>query len=293
MEFNFTFGDVVRKDLEKIIIDKFTSMGLMFRIFTRNKSCSSLSKKIKSNPKYGSEKKIQDSIGIRVVLYFNDDIDIAHHALNSIFKQREKDQSIDQMNTKDFSAIRYNIVYEIPNNLIKSNNSYSKFSMYIDNTFELQIRTVLSEGWHEVEHDLRYKAQRDWEGSELESRKLNGIYATLETSEWTMLKIFDELAYKHYKNGKWESMLRQKMRMRINDDKLDPDIERIFNENKSVAKEFYRVSRNKMLKDMSKKNFSLPITLNSLVYFCNLLYVKSEAVSGITPSFFVEEFIDN
>ena len=25
----------------------------------------------------------------------------------------------------------------------------------IDNTYEIQLRTVLSEGWHEVEHDLR------------------------------------------------------------------------------------------------------------------------------------------
>jgi hypothetical protein len=63
----------------------------------------------------------------------------------------------------------------------------------------------------------------DWEGNEVESRKLNGIYATLETSEWTMIKIFDELAYKHYKKN-WNSMLRQKFRLRLTAQELYPGV---------------------------------------------------------------------
>lgn len=30
-------------------------------------------------------------------------------------------------------------------------------SDYIDDTFEVQVRTNSFEGWHEIEHDLRYK----------------------------------------------------------------------------------------------------------------------------------------
>jgi ppGpp synthetase/RelA/SpoT-type nucleotidyltranferase len=33
----------------------------------------------------------------------------------------------------------------------------------VDNTFEIQFRTTLSEGWHEVDHLMRYKCKPDWE----------------------------------------------------------------------------------------------------------------------------------
>ncbi|HGU3926376.1 TPA: RelA/SpoT protein, partial [Escherichia coli] len=148
--------------------------------------------------------------------------------------------------------------------------AYTKVSEKIDSTFELQIRSILSEGWHEVEHDLRYKAQYDWDGHDTESRKLNGIYATLETSEWTMIKIFDELAYKHYKNKNWNGMLRQKLRLRLGTQELHHDIINVLNNNPGVAKDIFRISRKDLLNKMSEKRFSLPINLNTLVYFCNL-----------------------
>lgn len=69
----------------------------------------------------------------------------------------------------------------------------------IDETYEIQIRTILSEGWHEVEHDLRYKCKEEWNNFQEESRLLNGIYATLESSEWAMLTLFEKLSYSQYK----------------------------------------------------------------------------------------------
>ncbi len=94
------------------------------------------------------------------------------------------------MTAAEFSAVRYNIIYELPLELLNGERNFPGASHLIDSTFELQIRSILSEGWHEVEHDLRYKAKQDWIGNDVESRKLNGIYATLETSEWTMIKNF-------------------------------------------------------------------------------------------------------
>lgn len=34
--------------------------------------------------------------------------------------------------------------------------------MYIDDTFEIQIKTMFFEGWHEIEHDMRYKGEELW-----------------------------------------------------------------------------------------------------------------------------------
>ncbi|HHS9686460.1 RelA/SpoT protein [Raoultella ornithinolytica] len=286
---NFSFSDSLRKDIEEIISLKLTSLGIMFRIFSRNKDTTSLNYKLRDS-KYGATHKIQDAIGVRIALYFNDDIEIVHHILNTLFSEREKDHSIDIKPTAEFSAVRYNIVYDIPDNLLSKEHSYNKHSHLIDYTFELQIRSILSEGWHEVEHDLRYKSKSDWSNHDYESRKLNGIYATLETSEWTMIKIFDELAYKHYKSKNWEPMLRQKFRLRMQTVDLNKDIEKYFDNNINVAKEFYRLLRNTVINDMAVNNFSLPINVNTLIYFCNKFYIKDSAISSMTPPIYLDEF---
>lgn len=288
---NFSFSESLRLDVEALISAKLNSLGIMFRLFSRNKDTQSLSKKLE-NPKYGVTHKLQDALGVRIALYFNDDVELVHDILNEIFKEREKDHSIDVMKAAEFSAVRYNIIYELPPNLLEKEYSYIKVSDKIDSTFELQIRSILSEGWHEVEHDLRYKAKYDWEGNDIESRKLNGIYATLETSEWTMIKIFDELAYKHYKNKNWNGMLRQKLRLRLSSQELHSDIVDFLDDNVNVAKDIYRISRKDLLNKMSEKGFSLPLNLNTLVYFCNLFFTKDKILSDLTPSIFTEEFTD-
>ncbi|HFO5109203.1 TPA: RelA/SpoT protein, partial [Escherichia coli] len=258
---NFSFSDTLRVDIENLISEKLNSLGIMFRLFSRNKDAQSLERKLE-NPKYGVTHKVQDALGVRIALYFNDDVELVHSILNEIFTEREKDHSIDIMKTAQFSAVRYNIIYELPSHLLLKEYAYTKVSEKIDSTFELQIRSILSEGWHEVEHDLRYKAQYDWDGHDTESRKLNGIYATLETSEWTMIKIFDELAYKHYKNKNWNGMLRQKLRLRLGTQELHHDIINVLNNNPGVAKDIFRISRKDLLNKMSEKRFSLPINLN-------------------------------
>lgn len=286
---DFSFSDSLRKDVQNKIEECLSRVGIMFRIFSRNKSRSSLKEKL-SRGVYGEGRKIQDSLGVRVVLYFNDDIEIVHKILNNIFVERKKDHSIDVKNDKEFSAIRYNVVYEIPMEVLEKEYRYKKFSKVIDSTFELQIRSMLSEGWHEVEHDLRYKSKNDWDGYDYISRKLNGVYATLETSEWGMVKIFDDLAYAHYKNNKWESMLRQKFRIRIEKKPLNDELINYLNENKEVAKSFFRLSRSEVVYAMALNGFSLPISLNSLVYFCNIFYIKDSYISSIVPEMYKDEF---
>lgn len=289
---NFSFSDTLRFDVENMISSKLNSLGIMFRLFARNKDTQSLNKKLE-NSKYGTTHKIQDALGVRIALYFNDDIELVHTILNEIFIEREKDHSIDIMTAAEFSAVRYNIIYELPERLLNGERNFPASAHLIDSTFELQIRSILSEGWHEVEHDLRYKAKQDWIGNDVESRKLNGIYATLETSEWTMIKIFDELAYKHYKNKNWNSMLRQKFRLRLTTQELHTDIRKFFDANLNVAKDIYRIPRKALINKMSEKDFTLPLTVNNLVYFSNLFFINDEGLNKITPSMFSEEFLTN
>lgn len=192
MILSFFSVDGLRKEIELDISSLLNSMGIMYRMFSRVKSEESIKAKLSGNSLYGVSKKMQDYIGVRVVLYFNDDIGIVRKAISSIYEEKENDASIDEFKEDEFRPVRFNVVYEVPSHLTDS-MGLEGFEDKVDNTFELQIRTIFSEGWHEVEHDLRYKCKSDWEGLGIQSRKLNGVYAALETSEWTMVKFLTSL----------------------------------------------------------------------------------------------------
>lgn len=150
----------------------------------------------------------------------------------------------------------------------------------IDNTYEVQIRTILSEGWHEVEHDLRYKCKEEWDEFKEESRLLNGIYATLESSEWSMLTLFDRLSYSQYKNKVWNSMLRNKMRVRFADKGLSEELCEYLSNNNNTAKLLYRANRTKILKLVMEKGFAYPLTYDTVLHLINHIIVKDKMLAN-------------
>lgn len=273
----------IRLEIER----KLTSCGILCRVFARGKGHNSLSSKLASvledgaTAKYQVGKKhLQDAIGVRVVLYFSDDIEIVRRILCANYSVRE--ESIDTPTSEEFSVTRYNLVFEMPEIHCKEMQRIIH-DRPIDTTFEAQIRSVLSEGWHEVEHDLRYKQKEHWEGSDDLSRALNGIVAALETSEWGMRKIFDDLAYRHYKKKNWEAMLNLKFRMRVSLG-LDERLKAIFDEDNEVAKKFLRMDRAKVMLAYSERYISIPLTLANIIYILNSIGGISERISLITPS---------
>lgn len=280
--------EVVSGDIQNMIRETLDDMGIMFRIFGRVKSPASLNTKLLNDDSYGVSKKLQDLIGIRVVLYFPDDLIVVHKALSELFEEREKDQSIDDSNAVTFKPVRYNLVYEVPENL--KYELPPDYKEKVDRTFELQLRTVLSEGWHEVEHDFRYKYKDDWASFPDEARMLNGVYASLVTNEWTMIKIFEEIAYSHYKSKNWEAMLRQKFRLRLTKDPLREELLIIFDSDIDLAKKFFRVDRTEIIRLINIRKFDLPISLNNLVLFANSQIIKSEKILDITPNTFLEDY---
>ena len=51
---------------------------------------------------------------------------------------------------------------------------------------------------------MRYKCLEQWEQLDTYSRVLNGLFATLNTCDWTMIQLFNDISYRNYKekNGK-------------------------------------------------------------------------------------------
>lgn len=299
--------------IEKDIIDKVSEplnrAGIFYRIFSRTKSQASIDRKMKSKgAKYSLNKqKMQDIIGLRLVLYFKSDVELisnyfehlpsfdsksdsSEELTNAQLKLRRFIESQDTIETPDvvdflklipdltktvFMPVRLNLVCRMNEEQTQTLHYMPEFQSYpdlIDNTFELQIRTVLSEGWHEVEHDLRYKCKEEswWKECEEESRALNGIFAALESSEISMQHLFQNIAHKNYKKHLWSPMIRNQFCIRLLDYKLSDAIEAVLNDEKNeVAKRIHRCSRKKLLGYLLSLKEPYPLNMNNVVFLLN------------------------
>jgi putative GTP pyrophosphokinase len=267
--------------------DEFSRIGIFFRVFSRVKSIDSIENKIKlkGDTYYdGVKKRIRDVIGVRVVLYFPDDVAIVSARLKSFCVIEE--ETIDKSNETNFEPVRLNLVCKLKPKQSEEFRAIVKNSI-IDSTYEVQLRTILSEGWHEVDHDLRYKCPNDWNDNKDLSRSLNGILATLETSEYTMIRLFDQLCYRHYRANEVEAMMRTKFRLRLADYKISEEVRTALNPD--LVKELYKLEREDVVNYLFDSGIIVPITLENLIFIINLKFVKDSVLLKLTPSVLLQE----
>ena len=245
--------DIVRQDLLSIIEEKLNKAGLYHRVAYRVKGAESMLTKLRFK-RYnmpGSEnehKKMQDLIGIRIMLYYTDDIAIVQELLDSLFSETGVWDTT-ETNEYEFRAMKINGIFKLPSYLSKTIiNPY--LSDYIDDTFEIQIRTNSFEGWHEIEHDLRYKGTAFGYGSEALARKMNSILATLELCDDSMVGLLDDLGHRHYKNRSWDDMIRCHYRLKFDNEVLHPLIINVLNEDddSALAKKLFKFKRPEVIK---------------------------------------------
>lgn len=276
------------KEVEKRITDLLNSSGIMFHMFGRIKSKESILKKmkVKAENKYIREgKKMQDVIGIRIVLYFFDDIDNCIRLLNKTFMVVDKQH--DNPDPEVFKPIRINYVFKIPEDISFLPEAEANQCL-IDQTFEVQIRSIFSEGWHEVEHDLRYKHQNDWKSVDQLSRYFNGILAVLETCDNNIISVCNALAEVKYKEKDWESMLRNHFRLRFQDVSLSEGLLETLNSDNEFSSKLYQYSRADLMEMFSKTK--VPRTYNNAIYLINLDFIKNLQVEAETPSHIIKQY---
>jgi len=279
--------EVIARHATDSISNALDKVGIMHRIFYRVKSDASIQKKIKSKNYREENKKITDLIGIRVTLYFHDDVDIVYRYLKSL--RNFNHESTDNPKISEFQPIRCNLTFDfLESDLPEVLSIIDTDTDVIATTYEVQLRTVLSEGWHEVEHDLRYKCKEDWDGHDDLSRNMNGIYATLETSEHSMLHLFNELSHRHYSKKNIEGLLKTQFRIRVSG-QLSEEVRNYINGNSEVLKKFHRINRKKLIERILNSKYRLPITLENLVFVCNHLYVESAELNELGDKFIIDE----
>lgn len=278
--------DFIAKKLSDKVESEILKMGIQYRIFFRAKDFNSITEKInrkikEEKPYSESGKKMQDIFGIRIVTYFQDDIPLALSVLDGVFKIVDKE--IDSPNATVFAPKRTNIIYSLPDDELALFNEYLSDKLdveykLLDSTFELQLRTVLSEGWHEIDHNLRYKCKSDWELHAEKERMLNGIYASLETNDIAMKNLFNELAYQHFKAHNWEGMLRTKFRIKFKQSNLDTDIIHLLNDDYSIGKSIIKIEREEALSKLAKFDNNIPLTISNFFYILNFTCLKNSDV---------------
>ena len=272
----------ITNKLESQIFQHLSQCGLMFRLFSRVKTINSLHHKmqIKGDSYKAGKMMIQDIIGLRIVLYFQDDVD----ALAFFYSCGEVVRSsIDTLDTSTFRPQRLNLTCKLPAEFVDDFRKAipEEYAPYIDNTYEIQIRTIFSEGWHEVEHDLRYKCKEDWEGCESYSRVLNGIIATLETAEWNMKSLFDQMARTNLQNKNYRAMLRNKMHLRIIGEDFSANVNRFLNEHPHIAERILDTDRFIIILTLLNHQKPIELTYDNLLFLINRIEMNNPELRAL------------
>lgn len=274
--------DRARLQIENEIALKLNKIGLFFRIFSRSKSKQSFEKKVSAGNRRDDGRKIQDIIGIRVVCYFRKDEEIVEKILKKMYVL--DNESVTCHSAETFCPRCNNFVLKIndSNRIINLNDSL------IDQTFEVQVRTVFSEGWHEVEHDMRYKHKELWTDVNA-NRELNSVYATLEMCDWGIERIMSEMAYSGYKNANFIKMITGKFMLRLSSSAITEELAAVI-EDIEIRKKIFKSNRGALIDLLLELPSTFPITANLIIYLCNYLSIHNDTITSLTPPSLFEYF---
>ena len=259
----------VEQDLKQIISDRLEQCGLYFRVFSRIKTAASMARKFEQKV-YGEKRKLQDLVGVRINLYFDDDVEICKNIMEHIFDV--VGWSFSERSEDEFKPTKLNGVFRLPLYL-RAMISPDTWDMNIDDTFEIQIKTVFFEGWHEIEHDMRYKGEELWKDYGDFSRYLNSILATLELCDKSMVTLFEELGHSLYKSGRWSDMIKSHFRVKLGDVPMYPELEEFLNEDHdsgdNIAKKIYKTRKADLIELLLKRTRKIPVNVNTIVAVLN------------------------
>lgn len=266
--------NTIENHIKMSICNDLDRLGVHYRILSRVKDPTSLQVKIESKGEghyTKNGKKVQDIIGIRIVTYFIDDVNL----LWNFFLTRPNvvGRELDPTTVDSFKPMRKNMVCRMCDEDQQSFRELQEVDdryILVDSTYEIQFRTTFSEGWHEVDHLLRYKCKEDWGGYTEEDRMLNGVFAALETNDRALKALFDDMAYNHYKASNWQGMIRMKFRLHFKNNEFA--LYHVINENRKLAKKIFRYDRSLLLNKIALSGLSLPITFDNIVYL--IIYLE-------------------
>lgn len=284
---------IIEKDVVSELKNNLNKARIFYRVFSRIKEISSIEDKIQRKGDYNEKKKMQDIVGIRVITYFYDDVKILYQYLKRC--PLYESEQVDIPELTQFKPKRTNLIFRLSPDLTTifeeaTTKMDYDFIEYLDSTYELQLRTIFSEGWHEIDHSLRYKCKQNWRDLYEEERIFNGIFAGLETHDLTLSKLFDDMAYAHFKRKDMHSMIRTKFRLNFGNEGINTNLQKLLQSHPLLVKEVLKLEREDVILMLLNQSTSFPLNLNTFIYFINFFWLKDKSIFSITPDAIMEDF---
>lgn len=159
------------------------------QITHRVKDRDKLEKKIKRKEvKYEKLDEITDIVGLRIITYFEDEVD-------KIAGVIEKEFTIDKLNTIDKRKLEsdrfgYKSLHYVVS-LSETRTKLTENKKFGNKKCEIQIRSILQHAWAEIEHDIGYLDEIGI--PEFAKRNFSRIAALLETADLDFVRLRDVL----------------------------------------------------------------------------------------------------
>lgn len=125
------------------------------RIKTRISFCNKLNK---SEDKYKYFADITDVAGVRIITYFEDDVDRIANIIEREFLI-DKDNSTDKRLLLDPDRFGYLSLHHVVS-LLPERYALTEYKRFPNLKVEIQTRSILQHAWAEIEHDLGYKSKQ-------------------------------------------------------------------------------------------------------------------------------------
>ncbi|MGW1333596.1 GTP pyrophosphokinase [Streptomyces rubiginosohelvolus] len=149
------YGQVICGLLKHLIAEA----GIMVQsVDYRVKTWQSAQTKVEAAPdKYTGYESLTDLLGVRVITYFDDEVDLISELIEREFEVDEGN-SVDKRALLDPDRFGYLSRHYILS-LDPRRESLIEYRQYRGLGFELQVRSLLQHAWAEIEHDLGYKSK--------------------------------------------------------------------------------------------------------------------------------------
>ena len=155
---------------------------------SRTKTPESLEEKVERKGIRDFKSEILDITGIRIILYYQDDIDKVQKLINENF-QVDQLNSVNKENLYDSNEFGYLSRHYIVE-LNDKRNKLAEWKRFKKYYAEIQVRTVLQHSWASISHELSYK--KNYDIPKEVSRKLFRLASLFELADEQFLEIRDK-----------------------------------------------------------------------------------------------------
>jgi putative GTP pyrophosphokinase len=170
--------DNLGKSLVQAIILLLEKHNIKFvSVYYRVKTVSSFIEKIERKSYEKPLEEIEDICGVRIICYYQSDIEKISSIITSEFKIHNSEDKEDKLKADQFGYRSLHFIASIKQSWTNVPNYRDLEELKV----EIQVRTILMHAWAEIEHNLAYKS--DQHIPEQFKRKLYRISAKLEEAD--------------------------------------------------------------------------------------------------------------